>query len=123
LREFLPGKASIRLSRSDAARIAVSVIEVEKRAGAWEIVKRQAVYDMASFNFPYGIIDLDAQAIQKYPSEYAALAYLLDKRGFPVRQVFATKASVLGNYEGGGTGLENYSARETWRDRDKIYDF
>jgi hypothetical protein len=42
-----------------------------------------------------GIVDLDAEAIQKYPSEYAALAYLLDKSGFPVRRVFATKSSAL----------------------------
>jgi SnoaL-like domain len=52
--------------------------EVEKRAGFWKIVKRQAVYDMGSFTFPLGIVDLDAETIQKYPSEYAALAYLLD---------------------------------------------
>ena len=69
--------------------------EVEKRAGVWKIVKRQAVYDMGSFTFPFGMVDLDAEAIQKYPSEYAALAYLLDKSGFPVRRVFATKGSAL----------------------------
>ena len=69
--------------------------DVEKRAGLWKIVKRQAVYDMGSFTFPLGIVDLDAETIQKYPSEYAALAYLLDKSGFPVRRVFATKGSVL----------------------------
>ena len=69
--------------------------EVEKRAGVWKIVKRQAVYDMGSFTFPLGIVDLDAETIQKYPSEYAALAYLLDKSGFPVRRVFATKESAL----------------------------
>ena len=69
--------------------------EVDKRAGLWKIVKRQAVYDMGSFAFPLGIVDLDAETIQKYPSEYAALAYLLDKSGFPVRRVFATKGSAL----------------------------
>jgi hypothetical protein len=69
--------------------------EIERRAGAWKIVKRQVVYDMGSFTFPFGIVDLDAETIQKYPSEYAALAYLLDKSGFPVRRVFATKGSVL----------------------------
>ena len=63
--------------------------EVEKRAGLWKIVRRQAVYDMGSFTFPLGIVDLDAETIQKYPSEYAALAYLLDKSGLPVRRVFA----------------------------------
>jgi SnoaL-like protein len=29
--------------------------EVEKRAGVWKIIKRQAVYDMGSFTFPLGI--------------------------------------------------------------------
>jgi len=69
--------------------------EVERRAGAWKIVKRQVVYDMGSFTFPFGIVGLDVEAIKKYPSEYAALAYLLDKSGFPVRRVFATKGSAL----------------------------
>jgi hypothetical protein len=69
--------------------------EVEKRVGVWKIVERQAVYDMGSFAFPLGIVDLDAETIQKYHSEYAALAYLLDKSGFPVRRVFATKGSAL----------------------------
>jgi len=69
--------------------------EVERRAGAWKIVKRQIVYDMGSFTFPCGIVGLDVEAIKKYPSEYAALAYLLDKSGFPVRRVFATKSSAL----------------------------
>ena len=69
--------------------------EVERRAGAWKIVKRQVVYDMGSFTFPFGIVGLDGEAIQKYPSEYAALAYLLDKSGFPVQRVFATKGSTL----------------------------
>jgi SnoaL-like domain len=69
--------------------------EIERRAGAWKIVKRQVVYDMGSFTFPFGIVDLDAETIQKYPSEYAALAYLLDKSGFPVHRVFATKGSAL----------------------------
>jgi hypothetical protein len=69
--------------------------EVERRAGAWKIVKRQVVYDMGSFTFPFGIVGLDVEAIKNYPSEYAALAYLLDKSGFPVRRVFATKGSAL----------------------------
>ena len=33
--------------------------------------------------------------VRKYPREYAALAYLLEKSGFPVKRVFATTGSNL----------------------------
>lgn len=66
---------------------------VEKRHGVWRIAKRQSVYDMGSFTFPLGVVDIDAATVAKYPREYAALAYLLEKSGFPVKRVFATKFS------------------------------
>ena len=68
---------------------------VEKRGGVWKIVKRQCIYDMGSFTFPIGIVDIDKAIIARYPSAYAPLAYLLEKSGFPVRRVFATKGSDL----------------------------
>jgi hypothetical protein len=68
---------------------------VEKRNGCWKIVKRQSIYDMGYFTFPRGVVELDAAAIEKYPREYAPLAYLLEKSGFPVRGLFATKGSEL----------------------------
>lgn len=34
-------------------------------------------------------------AVQKYPREYAPLAYLLEKSGFPVSRVYPTKGSDL----------------------------
>jgi hypothetical protein len=68
---------------------------VEKRDGVWGIVHRQSVYDMAQFAFPVGIVDIDQDTVAKYPREYAALAYLLDKSGFPVTRVFPTKGSEL----------------------------
>jgi hypothetical protein len=34
-------------------------------------------------------------AVQRYPREYAALAYLLEKSGFPVNRVYPTKGSDL----------------------------
>ena len=68
---------------------------VEKRDGVWKIVDRQAIYDICTFTFPTGFVELDKRAVQKYPREYAALAYLLEKSGFPVRRVFATKGSDL----------------------------
>ncbi|WP_072951576.1 nuclear transport factor 2 family protein [Rhodococcus koreensis] len=68
---------------------------VEKRDGIWKIVDRRSIYDMGSFTFPCGIVDIDADTTTKYPPEYAALAYLLDKSGFPVTGAFATKGSDL----------------------------
>lgn len=68
---------------------------VEKRDGVWRIVKRQSIYDMGNFTFPAGMVDIDKGVVAKYPREYAALAYLLEKSGFPVKRVFATKFSSL----------------------------
>ena len=42
-----------------------------------------------------GVVDIDQQTVAKYPREYAALAYLLEKSGFPVQRVFATRGSEL----------------------------
>jgi hypothetical protein len=68
---------------------------VEKRDSAWKIVKRQGIYDFSYFNFPQGVVEIDRELVRKYPREYAALAYLLEKSGFPVKRVFATKGSDL----------------------------
>jgi hypothetical protein len=69
--------------------------QVEKRAGVWKIVKRQSIYDFGYFNFPQGVVEIDRELLRKYPREYAALAYLLEKSGFPARRVFATHGSDL----------------------------
>jgi hypothetical protein len=66
---------------------------MEKRNGVWRIVKRQSIYDMGNFTFPVGVVDIDQATVAKYPREYAALAYLLEKSGFPVKRLFATKFS------------------------------
>lgn len=68
---------------------------VEKREGAWRIVRRQSIYDTGYFTFPLGIVEIDQKAVGKSPREYAALAYLLEESGFPVRRAFATKGSEL----------------------------
>jgi hypothetical protein len=79
---------------------------VEKRGGVWKIVKRQCIYDMGSFTFPIGIVDIDKAIVARYPNAYAPLAYLLEKSGFPVRRVFATKDSDLEvQMKKGGAGL------------------
>ncbi|ECE5991378.1 TPA: nuclear transport factor 2 family protein [Salmonella enterica] len=67
----------------------------EKRDGVWKLRHRQSIYDMSSFTFPLGIVEIDQTTVAKYPREYAALGYLLEKSGFPVQRVFATRGSVL----------------------------
>ncbi|MCP3727570.1 nuclear transport factor 2 family protein [Paraburkholderia sp. CNPSo 3272] len=67
--------------------------KVERRDGVWKLVKRQSIYDMGSFTFPNGIVEIEQAVVAKYPREYAALAYLLEKSGFPVGRVFATRGS------------------------------
>ena len=67
----------------------------EKRDGVWKLVKRQSVYDMGSFTFPLGLVEIDRTVTAKYPPEYAALAYLLEMSGFPVKRVYATRGSDL----------------------------
>jgi hypothetical protein len=68
---------------------------VEKRDGVWKIADRQAIYDFCTFTFPTRFVELDRHAVQKYPREYAPLAYLLEKSGFPVNRVYPTKGSDL----------------------------
>lgn len=68
---------------------------VEKRDGIWKLVHRQSIYDMGTFSFPMGLTEIDTSVAEKYPREYAALAYLLEKSGFPVKRVFATRGSEL----------------------------
>lgn len=67
----------------------------EKRNGQWKLFHRQSVYDMGTFTFPQGIVEIDPVTVAKYPREYAALAYLLEKSGFPLGRVFATRGSEL----------------------------
>jgi len=69
--------------------------EYVKENGVWKIAKRQGIYDFAYFNFPQGMVEIDRALVKKYPREYAALAYCLEKSGFPVKRVFATKGSDL----------------------------
>nr|CTQ96803.1 Bile acid 7-alpha dehydratase BaiE (EC 4.2.1.106) [Kibdelosporangium sp. MJ126-NF4] len=68
---------------------------VEKRDGRWGIVHRCSVYDHGTFTFPLGLIDIEGATVAKYPREYAALAYVLEKSGYPVNRVFPTKGSDL----------------------------
>jgi hypothetical protein len=68
---------------------------VERRQGEWKLLKRQSIYDMGTFTFPQGLVEIDHQIVARYPREYAPLAYLLDNSGFPLKRVFATRGSEL----------------------------
>jgi hypothetical protein len=68
---------------------------VEKREGVWRIVRRQSFYDMGTFTFPVGTVEIDPDTVAKYPREYAALAYLLEQSGFPIVRDFPTRGSKL----------------------------
>ena len=50
---------------------------------------------MGGFTFPCGPVAIDAQMLTRYPREYAPLAYLLEKSGFPLNRTFATRGSEL----------------------------
>ena len=50
---------------------------------------------MGTFTFPLGPVEIDQSIVTKYPREYAALAYMLEKSGFPLNRVFATRGSEL----------------------------
>jgi len=67
----------------------------EKRDGVWRLFHRQSIYDMGTFTFPIGPVEVDQSIVAKYPREYAALAYLLEQSGFPLGRVFATRGSEL----------------------------
>jgi hypothetical protein len=66
---------------------------VELRDDTWRIVHRQSIYDMAGFTYPAGFVDIDAEVVSRHPLEYAPIAYMLEKSGFPIKSVFATKDS------------------------------
>lgn len=67
----------------------------EKREGIWRLFRRQSVYDIGTFTFPVGPVEVDRSIVAKYPREYAPLAYLLEQSGFPLGRVFATRGSEL----------------------------
>jgi len=68
---------------------------IEKRDGVWRITKRQSFYDMSYFNFLIKVQEIDEKAVRGFPREYAALAYLLEKSGFPIVREFPTRDSAL----------------------------
>jgi hypothetical protein len=68
---------------------------LERRDGVWKIAERRSIYDFSYFTFTSLNVQVDETELARFPREYSALAYLLDKSGFPVKRVFATKGSEL----------------------------
>ena len=64
----------------------------ERRDGVWKLLKRYCIYDMAHFTFPAGMVDIDMSE-SSYPREYAAMAFLLDRSGFPLKRIMPTRGS------------------------------
>ncbi|WP_411139638.1 nuclear transport factor 2 family protein [Streptomyces sp. x-80] len=69
--------------------------QVEKRDSTWRITRRESIYDMSSFSFLAKAPDIDEKTVRRYPREYAALAYLLERSGFPLVREFPTRGSAL----------------------------
>jgi hypothetical protein len=67
----------------------------EKRDGHWRLARRESIYDFSSFTFLARIPAIDEAAVRRHPREYAALAYLLEKSGYPLSRRFATRGSEL----------------------------
>ncbi|GAA1033854.1 MULTISPECIES: nuclear transport factor 2 family protein [Amycolatopsis] len=66
---------------------------VERRDARWRIVRRDSVYDMGGFTYPYGIRPTDDLDPRRHPREYAALAYLLEHSGHQVPDTCPTRFS------------------------------
>ncbi|MDI5963384.1 nuclear transport factor 2 family protein [Streptantibioticus silvisoli] len=69
--------------------------QVEKRDGVWRISRRDSSYDMSCFTFLTKVQEIDEKEVRRFPREYAALAYLLEKSGFPIVREFPTRDSAL----------------------------
>ncbi|MBS2532019.1 nuclear transport factor 2 family protein [Catenulispora sp. NF23] len=70
---------------------------VSRRAGTWRIERRDAVYDLGGFTYPFGPAaapDIDADALrERHPREYASLAYLIESSGIAVTGTFPIRFS------------------------------
>jgi hypothetical protein len=58
---------------------------VERRDQNWKILERHFFYDMSTFTFPIGPVEIDADGVKRHPHEYAALAYMLFTRRMATR--------------------------------------
>lgn len=68
---------------------------LECREGVWGIVRRECVYDMGEFVDQGSGIVVDPVAVRAFPEEYAPLAYVLERSGFPLGRVFPTRGGIL----------------------------
>lgn len=66
--------------------------------GRWRIARRDSSYDIGHVTYPLGVeaaAPIDRDVMDRFPVEYASLAYLLDAAGFPVTGEFPTRGSEL----------------------------
>ncbi|WP_410586219.1 nuclear transport factor 2 family protein [Amycolatopsis sp. lyj-23] len=66
---------------------------VERRNGRWAINERSALYDFSYFTFPAGPVPVASDQLSRYRPECAALAYVLERSGFPVTETFVVRGS------------------------------
>jgi hypothetical protein len=69
--------------------------QLERRDGKWKILKRRCFYDMGNLASTPGAAAIDSATFNRFPREYAALAYVLEISGFPVNRVFPTRNSEI----------------------------
>lgn len=68
---------------------------IVRRDGQWKILKRQVIYDMGTFTFPRGPVEIDTKILDQFPRAYAPMAYGIGKTGVTYSRIFATKGSDL----------------------------
>ncbi|MFE9326732.1 nuclear transport factor 2 family protein [Nocardia sp. NPDC052278] len=66
---------------------------ISRRDGVWRIEQRNAIYDVADITFPDGPVEIDRDALARYPREYAAFAYFMDKLGVTFTEILPTRGS------------------------------
>lgn len=62
---------------------------------SWRIAYRASIYDLCAFTSPTGRFDVDVDAARRFPREYAGLAYILSRSGYPVTADSPTRGGPL----------------------------
>lgn len=68
---------------------------IEKREGKWKISNRHAIYDMSTFLFPRGVVELDAAALSKVPAGIRVTRLSSGEEWVSRTSVYPTKGSDL----------------------------
>lgn len=68
---------------------------VEMRDGAWRILRQEGNYAMSGFTVLTTPPEIDEEEVRGHPRGYVALAYLLERSGFPLAGEYPTRGSAL----------------------------